>query len=53
MPPKASISLTIIPLAEPPIDGLHGRVAILFLLAVINNVFLPILALAYAASHPA
>ena len=52
-PPKASISLTIIPLADPPIEGLHGIVAMLFILPDINNVLCPFLAEAMAASQPA
>ena len=52
-PPKASISRTTIPLAVPPIDGLHGISAIFFIFAVTNAVFRPILAEALAASHPA
>ena len=49
----ASISLTTIPLAGPPIDGLHGINATISRLIVINKVSLPILAEAKAASHPA
>lgn len=37
-PPNASISLTTIPLAEPPIDGLHGMSAMFLIFPVINNV---------------
>ena len=53
VPPNASISRTIIPLADPPIEGLHGRDATLFILDVINRIFFPIFAAAKAASHPA
>ena len=37
-PPKASISLTIIPLAGPPIEGLHGISAIFLIFPVISSV---------------
>ena len=53
IPPKASISLTICPLATPPIAGLHDIWAIVFMFMVINNTFDPIFAAALAASHPA
>ena len=52
-PPNASISLTIIPLAEPPIEGLQGIVAMLLVFPVTNKVLCPILAAAKAASQPA
>ena len=52
-PPRASISLTTIPLALPPIDGLQGMLPIIFLFRVISNVFAPMLAAAKAASKPA
>ncbi len=52
-PPKASISRTTIPLAGPPIDGLHGINAIISKLIVSINVLAPILAAACAASEPA
>ena len=53
MPPKASISLTTIPFAEPPIDGLHGMLPIISLFKVKSNVFLFMWAQAKAASRPA
>ena len=52
-PPKASISLTTIPLAGPPIEGLHGASAMFFMLPVIRRVLLLSLADASAASQPA
>ena len=52
-PPSASISLTTIPLAEPPIDGLHGIKATILRLIVMSNVLEPIRAAASEASTPA
>ena len=52
-PPKASISLTTVPLAGPPTDGLHGMKATISSPIVKSNVFWPICALARAASQPA
>ncbi len=52
-PPKASISRTTIPLAEPPIDGLQGIKATISRLIVSKSVFVPIRAEASAASTPA
>ena len=52
-PPRASISLTICPLAMPPTAGLQDICAILFMSIVTRHVFAPILAEAVAASHPA
>ena len=52
-PPSASISLTTIPFAEPPIDGLHGIIAIVSFEPVTSNVLWPLLAEASVASHPA
>ncbi len=52
-PPSASISLTTIPFAGPPTEGLQGIEAIIFIFPVTNNVELPSLALANAASLPA
>ena len=52
-PPKASISLTICPLAIPPMAGLQLICAILFMSMVTRHVFAPMLAAAVAASHPA
>ncbi|SGA30283.1 Uncharacterised protein [Chlamydia abortus] len=53
MPPKASISFVIIPLADPPIEGLHGSIANLLRLSVIKAVLKLRFASAYAASIPA
>ena len=53
MPPKASISLTTIPFAEPPIEGLHGIVAMFSIRPVTNKVLWFFLAVAKAASQPA
>ena len=52
-PPKASISLTTIPLAIPPMAGLHGIRPTFSLSRVIRAVFAPSFALARAASIPA
>ena len=52
-PPKASISRTICPFATPPIAGLQLIWAIVFMFIVSNKTLLPILAAAFAASHPA
>ena len=52
-PPRQSISLTKCPLELPPMCGLHGIFATASKLIENNNVFLPILAVANAASHPA
>ena len=53
MPPRASISRTICPLAMPPTAGLHDICAILFMSIVTRHVLAPMLAAAQAASHPA
>ena len=52
-PPKASISLTICPLATPPTAGLHDMEAILAMSMVSNSVRDPRRAAAEAASQPA
>ena len=52
-PPKASISLTICPLAMPPTAGLQLIWAILFMSIVTRQVLEPKFAAAAAASHPA
>ena len=52
-PPKASTSRTICPFAMPPTAGLHDICAILFMSIVTRHVLAPILAAAWAASHPA
>src|SRR5699024_7508302 len=52
-PPSASTSLTTIPLAGPPTDGLHGMNAILSRLMVSINVLRPLRAEASPASTPA
>ena len=52
-PPKQSISLTKCPFELPPICGLHGIFATVSKLIENNKVFIPILAAASAASHPA
>jgi hypothetical protein len=52
-PPSASISLTTIPFAGPPMEGLQGKEATRLRLPVINTVRLPIRAIASAASIPA
>ncbi len=53
MPPSASISRTICPLAMPPTAGLHDICAILFMSIVTRQVFAPSRAEAEAASQPA
>ena len=53
MPPRASISRTIWPLAMPPTAGLQLICAILFMSIVISSVSAPNRADACAASHPA
>ncbi len=53
MPPRASISLTTIPLADPPIEGLHGILPIFLKFNDKSKVFSPIWAAAKAASKPA
>ncbi len=53
MPPKASISRTICPLAIPPMAGLQLIWAILPMSIVIRSVCAPRRAAACAASHPA
>ena len=53
LPPSASISLTICPLAIPPTAGLHDIWAILFMSIVTRHVRAPMFAAAVAASHPA
>ena len=53
IPPIASISLTICPLATPPIAGLHDMRHIASISCVINIVSAPNLAAACAASAPA
>ena len=52
-PPRASISLTSIPLAGPPIEGLHGILPILLKFPHTIKVLNPNLARARAASIPA
>ena len=52
-PPSASISLTICPLATPPIAGLQLIWAMVFIFIVTNKTLLPIRAAAFAASQPA
>ena len=52
-PPNASISLTICPLAIPPMAGLQLICAILFMSIVMRHVLFPKFAAAAAASHPA
>ena len=52
-PPRASISLTICPLAMPPTAGLQLIWAILFISIVMSKVHEPMRAAAAAASHPA
>ena len=52
-PPSASISLTTIPFAGPPTDGLHGIQAIMSTLPVTRSVLKPNLAVAKQASLPA
>ena len=52
-PPNASISLTRWPFEVPPILGLHGILARVSIFITNIAVFLPSLALASAASHPA
>ncbi len=52
-PPKASISLTTIPLAEPPIEGLQGINANISKLIVARSVLHPIRLAARLASTPA
>jgi len=52
-PPRASISLTKIPFAGPPIDGLHGIFPIRLKAPQTIIVLRPTLALAKAASIPA
>ena len=52
-PPNASISLTTIPFAGPPTDGLHGINAILSKLMVNINVLAPRRAEAKPTSRPA
>ena len=51
-PPKASISLTICPLATPPIAGLHDICAMVCMFIVTNKTEEPKLAAAAAASQP-
>ena len=53
LPPSASISRTICPLAIPPTAGLHDICAILFMSMVTKSVLAPMFALAHAASQPA
>ena len=53
IPPRASISLTICPLATPPIAGLHDICAIVPMFIVAKSTLEPIFAAAAAASHPA
>ena len=52
-PPRQSISLTKCPLELPPICGLHGIFATASRLIEKTKVFIPSLAAASAASHPA
>ncbi len=52
-PPRASISRTTIPLAEPPIAGLHGIKDNISKLIVASIVLQPIRAAAKLASTPA
>ena len=52
-PPSASISLTKCPFELPPICGLHGIFATASKLIENTNVFIPNLAAANPASHPA
>ena len=53
IPPSASISLIICPLATPPIAGLQLILAMVSMFMVISNTLLPIVAAACAASQPA
>ena len=53
MPPKASVSRTICPLAIPPMAGLQLICATLFMSIVTRHTFAPMRAAAWAASHPA
>ena len=53
MPPRASISRTICPLAMPPTAGLQLIWAILCMSIVMRSVRAPIVAAAWAASQPA
>ena len=52
-PPRASISRTTIPLADPPMEGLHGIKASISRLIVANKTLHPIRAAAKLASTPA
>jgi hypothetical protein len=52
-PPNASISLTIWPLATPPIAGLQDIWPIVCMFIVTRRTFDPMFAAAAAASHPA
>ena len=52
-PPNASISLTIVDFAGPPMAGLQGISAILSKFKEHRRTFAPSLAAAIAASHPA
>ena len=52
-PPRASISRTTIPLADPPIEGLHGIKASISRLIVASKTLQPMRAAAKLASTPA
>ena len=52
-PPKTSISLTICPLATPPIAGLQDILPTLFLSIVIKDILQPVFEAILAASTPA
>ena len=51
-PPSASTSRTTIPLAEPPIEGLHGMKASISMLMVASKTLQPIRLAARDASTP-
>ena len=52
-PPRASISRTTIPLADPPIEGLHGIKASISRLIVASKTLQPMRLAARDASTPA
>ena len=53
IPPRASISLTRLDFAGPPIAGLQGIMAMFSIFKLVKRVFAPSLEAAIAASHPA
>ena len=53
MPPNASISLTIWPLATPPMAGLQLILAMVSRFIVISKTLQPMVAAEWAASQPA